>query len=199
VDLDYLRELDALTNLLILVAQADLLTHEQLEGIKHKIAAKLVEAKIKPFTFSEKQDSTTPTFHVYGVSSIPVSGVDRLDASVSMDLAQAQPLATSDLTLLLEQVFCPDGASRLRHCAAKKYIQWCRDGNFRNQQLARHTDQDRYAPKRSRHCSRLPSYPWTSCAELERREDDFAMGYLAKWAVELRRSLAHEQWQHGSA
>ncbi len=51
---------------------------------------------------------------------------DTMDASLLMSPDYVQPLIPTDLASLVSLVFSQDGASRLRHSAAKKYTQWRR-------------------------------------------------------------------------
>jgi septin family protein len=52
VDVEYLRQLSPLTNIIILLAQTDLMSSEQVAASKNQILSQLKEADIRLFSFS---------------------------------------------------------------------------------------------------------------------------------------------------
>lgn len=99
------------------------MTAETIAQRKLQIRSDLMEAGIRPFPL--KGGSTWP----YAVSSLAGSDHDIMDASVLMSPDYVQPLVPSELSSLVQQIFCENGASWLRHAAAQKYLQWKKLGN----------------------------------------------------------------------
>ncbi|KAL2259175.1 hypothetical protein VTK26DRAFT_7240 [Humicola hyalothermophila] len=129
VDMQYLRQLAPLTNIIVLLAQTDLMSAEQVASSKEQILSQLKEAEIRPFTFSIASPSyPTPSDPdkqgVYAISCIAGSDYDTMDASLLMSPDYVQPLIPTELSTLVEQVFSPNGVSWLRHSAARKFVQW---------------------------------------------------------------------------
>lgn len=132
VDLAYLRQLAPLTNIIILLAQVDLMSPEQITTNKQQILGQLNEANIRLFSFSIpitattclSADSPSPKSGLYAISSAAGSDHDIMDASLLMSPDYVQPLISSELSTLVDQVFSQNGAAWLRHSAARKYVQW---------------------------------------------------------------------------
>lgn len=195
-DLEYMRRLVRLTNVIPLISQADKLPLEQMAMLKEQIAGQLRDAHIPVFNFAplpnHKSDGT-PITAPYAVSNAMGSDHDIMDASLLMSPDYVQPLMSTELTYLVENIFSPDGTSWLRHAAAKKYLQW------RN-----------VSPSRPRHLYRPLSPPGpelttTSGALIERPSLALMRTYdhgpvdsslhfqIADWAADLQRSLASER------
>lgn len=127
-DLEYIRRLIPLTNVIPILTRAELLSKEQTVACKQEIAEQLEKAGIRPFTFTpstvqEKRKQPIPSIP-YTASSATTSDHDIMDASLLMSPDYVQPLIPTDLAFLVERIFSLDGASWLRHSAAKKYLQW---------------------------------------------------------------------------
>lgn len=127
-DLEYIRRLAPLTNVIPILARAELLSKEQTVACKQEIAGQLEKAGVRPFAFTpstvqEKQEQPIPSIP-YTASSATMSDHDVMDASLLMNPDYVQPLLPTDLAFLVERMFSLDGASWLRHSAAKKYLQW---------------------------------------------------------------------------
>ena len=107
------------------ISGADTLSVEELAAAKEKVERDLAAAGIKPLTLSTTAISDT-CLAVYAVSSAPYSEYDLADQKldVSGSFEYMQPLATTDLGKLVDDILCPDGASWMRHTAASKYLQW---------------------------------------------------------------------------
>ncbi|KAL7626577.1 hypothetical protein AAE478_003349 [Parahypoxylon ruwenzoriense] len=200
VDLEYIRRLIPLTNVIPIVAQADSLSQEQLVACKEQVAGQLREAGLKVFSFASatSQEFATPVPNIpYAISSATGSDDDIMDASLLMSPDYVQPLMTSELRYLVENVFSPNGVSWLRHAAAKKYLNW------------RAT-----APPRPRHLYRPLSLPGPgpsarprpseniieACSSLtlarlnvHQRDRSPPQVHIVDWAADLQRSLAIEQ------
>jgi len=124
---------------MILLAQADLMSQDQIAASKEQIHAQLKEANISLFSFSvlpSSSPSQSPPLPaprqqqqqgLYAISSATGSDHENMDASVLMSPDYVQPLSRSELESLVGKVFSPNGASWLRHAAARKYLQWRRN------------------------------------------------------------------------
>lgn len=94
---------------------------------KTAIRSSLEAAGIRTFTFYAKDAPDASTSSLFAVSSALSEDAETMDASVLMSSEYVQPLVSSDLSHLVNQLFDPDNAQWLRHCAVKKFIQWRRD------------------------------------------------------------------------
>ncbi len=199
-DLEYIRRLASLTNVIPLLAQADKSSAEQIAISKERIARQLRDARIRIFSFTPWPDETpyaAPIMAPYAVSSAIGSDHDVMDASLLMSPDYVQPLMSTELAYLVKNIFSPNGTSWLRHAAAKKYLQW------------RNTPQSR-----PRHLYRPLSIPGPeptlgltgiSGALIERPSLALMRTYgqgvvdssphfrVADWAADLQRSLASER------
>lgn len=184
---------------------------EQLARSKELVASQLGEADIRPFTFVSSPGSSFTAIEAtfpYAISSAPGSDHDTMDASLLMSPDYVQPLIPTELTALVEKVFCQDGASRLRHAAARKFVQWRRSENpSRPQALYRPLSMP--AGTGPGHLAGgagilTPPLGATSSFALARltdhtqREERLAQIRLANWAAELQRSLANERARYES-
>lgn len=127
-DLEYIRRLTLLTNVIPVLAHAELLSETETAACKQKTIREFQKAGIRPFTFTpitaqEHNAQAMPSIP-YTVSSATVSEHEIMDASILMSPDYVQPLIPTELTFLVERIFSLDGASWLRHSAAKKYLQW---------------------------------------------------------------------------
>ncbi|KLU83495.1 hypothetical protein MAPG_02555 [Magnaporthiopsis poae ATCC 64411] len=122
-DLQYLRLLAPLTNVIPLLARSDTVPLGQLVHSKDKILIQLQAAGVRPFDFSASPRGGGAQLP-YAISSATGSDNDVMDASLLMSPDYIQPLLPSELDVLVRQVFSSDGASWLRHSAARKYLQW---------------------------------------------------------------------------
>lgn len=194
VDIEYLRQLSSLTNVIPLLARSDTMGAAEQTLCKEQIRSQLREAGISPFSFATastlEAGADTPTVP-YAVSSATGSDHDVMDASLLMSPDYVQPLVPSELNLLIGQLFSPSGSSWLRHSAAKKYLQW----------------RGTAAPTRSRHLYQplspvtgaLIGRPPLTLARINQYRDAGAAPRrieLADWAAEMHRSLAQERVRH---
>lgn len=212
VDIHYLQQLSSLTNIVVLLAQADLMSAEQVAASKEQICSQLREANIRPFSFGlvSSPDAATKG-ELFAVSSATGSDHDTMDASLLMSPDYVQPLIPTELSRLVECVFSQDGISWLRHSAARKYIQWRKGEN-----AVRKATEPRPGPTRS-HAAPCPnssralastsmllsspplgaatSYALARVTDHTQREERLAQIRLANWAADLQRSLANERAQ----
>ncbi|KAG7290361.1 hypothetical protein NEMBOFW57_000361 [Staphylotrichum longicolle] len=127
VDIEYLRQLSPLTNILILLAQTDLMSADQVAASKSQIHCQLKEADIRLFSFSMPSHfpaSDPDRQGIYAISSATGSDHDTMDASLLMSPDYVQPLIPTELATLVSHVFTSNGVSWLRHSVARKYVQW---------------------------------------------------------------------------
>ena len=202
VDIEYLRRMSPLTNVIPLISRADMLSAEQLSSLKENIRSELQSNNIKPFLFGLSPDDahfTVPTLP-YTISTHPSKDDDTMDASLLMSPDYIQPLMPSELAYLVSQVFSPDTVSWLRHSAAKKFIQW------RGTSTPTSKPQSLYRPLTSSFSSSAShnqgltapvgattSYALARITDHTQREEKIAQVRLANWAADLQRSLQNER------
>ncbi|KAK0653843.1 hypothetical protein QBC41DRAFT_351593 [Cercophora samala] len=203
VDIHYLRQLSPLTNIIILLAQTDLMSADQVAASKEQIYSQLKEANIRPFSFNTS--SFTPEKQgVYAISSANGSDHDNMDASLLMSPDYVQPLFPTELATLVEQVFNKDGISRLRHAAARKYVQW-RKGqspsppSLSRRSLSMSSSFGQNSVSGSQILNPLgspPSYALARITDHTQREERLAQIRFANWAADLQKSIANERAQY---
>ncbi|GAP89993.1 putative heat shock protein [Rosellinia necatrix] len=195
-DLEYIRRLVPMTNVIPVLARTELLSEKQIAASKQDIVGQLESAGIQPFTFTSRvalgsRGQSMPSIP-YTVSSAMVSDYDVMDASLLMSPDYAQPLTPTDLVFLVEKIFSLEGAAWLRHSAASKYLQW--------RELAPHRPHDLYRPL-------APSVPDHQLAlaplslALARRAgpqrgSGMTQVQVVDWATELQRSLASDRLRY---
>lgn len=116
-----------MTNIIILLAQTDLMSTDQVAASKSQIHCQLKEADIRLFSFSMPSHfpaSDPDRQGIYAISSATGSDHDTMDASLLMSPDYVQPLIPTELATLVSHVFTSNGVSWLRHSVARKYVQW---------------------------------------------------------------------------
>ena len=175
-------------------------------------------ADLQPFLFGKSIDQTLKSAHPcppFSISSATASDSENMDASLLMNPDYVQPLVPSELSALIQSVFEPENVAWLRHSAAKKLILW----RHRHPLLqpAAHVSHSPSSLGSSAYAgveasasssilgsstsSRLAtppmgatsSYAVARVADHRRREEQLAQVRLAKWAVNLQRSLQNEK------
>ncbi|CAK7231316.1 hypothetical protein SCUCBS95973_007871 [Sporothrix curviconia] len=231
-DIEYMRLLTPLTNVIPLLARADSLRMEAgVAEAKEKIARQLHEANIQPFVFtiptaaqefSLTLASSSGLPQPYAVSSANGSDHDIMEASLLMSPDYVQPLVPTDLATLVDQVFCPDGISRLRHAAAQKFARWRRSSSVDSSSSSSNNGQSSrpqslYRPLGfgGNELGHLPvslssaaaaragvlttplgapsSFSLARITDHTQREEHLAQIRLANWAAELQRNLDSER------
>ncbi|KAH8200241.1 hypothetical protein TruAng_005577 [Truncatella angustata] len=192
VDIEYLKRLAPLTNIIPILAQADNWSPDEQASCKEQIACQLREAGIRYFSFTssagQSPSSALPTIHA--VSCAAGSDHDVMDASLLMSPDYIQPLASSELTRLVEHLFSFEGSSWLRHSAAKKYMQW-RDAS------AAPRPKYLYQPLNPTTGALIGRRPLALArVHLQRDNDTSPRVYMADWAMDLQRSLESEKAQY---
>ncbi|PHH73923.1 hypothetical protein CDD82_5196 [Ophiocordyceps australis] len=122
-DLEYIKSLQSLTNVIPLLSRADEINSQDLAHSKNAVAAALTELDLFSFT---NADTDTMIPNIYAVSSATHADDDMMDATILMSSGYVQPLVPTDLDGLVAQIFSVDGGSLLRHSAAAKAVEWRR-------------------------------------------------------------------------
>ncbi|KAF4634729.1 hypothetical protein G7Y89_g3374 [Cudoniella acicularis] len=198
VDLEYLRRLSPLTNVIPLLAQADNLSSQELASLKENIQSELEGANIRSFQFAvSPEEAFSQTSAPFAVSTTPSKDHETMDASLLMSPDYVSPLIPSELHTLVSHIFDPSSISWLRHSAAKKFIQW------RDSSMAICKPQSLYQPLNppavsSSHMLTGPvgattSYALARITDHTQREERMAQVRLANWAADLQRSLQNER------
>ena len=201
VDIEYLRRLSHLTNIIPLILRADSMSAEQLASLKENITSEMQTNNIRPFVFGLTSDNHQrhPPSAPYAISAQPSKDEDTMDASLLMSPDYIQPLLPSELSYLVSQVFSRDNISWLRHSAAKKFIQWRTSETVsRPQSLYRPLSQSQPLICSSSQVLTSPvgattSYALARITDHTQREERFAQVRLANWAADLQRSLQNER------
>jgi hypothetical protein len=204
VDIEYLRRLSPLTNIIPLVAQSDTLSSEQLLSLKSNILSEFRAANIRPFSFGLSPEDSLQSSRAapYAISTVTTRDSENMDASLLMSPDYVQPLVPTELAVLVEQIFDRDSISWLRHSAAKKFIQW------RNSSDPTERPQSLYSPLSIQSSTAvvspssqaltapvggMTSYTLARVKDHTQREERLAQVQLSKWASDLQRNLQNER------
>ena len=202
-DLEFIKQLSLITNVIPVLAKADTLPAEELENIKASISEDLASAELKLFQPSTQNHP----YHVYTVCSSPSKDLESMDASLLMQPDYIQPLHTSELTILVEHIFSPETIHKLKYFAAKKVIQYRQtpqtsiitQSPLRSSMSPQHnTVSSPIINKTSSQAlvTRTPgimTYNQAAVTDHTLREERLARIQLANWATNLQRSLANER------
>lgn len=200
MDIEYLKRLSELTNVIPLIAHADSCAPQELSSLKAQIRSELENAGIHPFLFgltTQAAQHSTQSSPPYAVSTTTSKDHDNMDASLLMSAGYVQPLKESELHILVSQLFEQDTVSWLRHSAAKKYLAW------RNSDTPLSKPQSLYQPLRSPSTTSsqvltapvgaTTSYALARITDHTQREERMAQVRLANWAADLQRNLHNER------
>lgn len=209
-DIEFLRRLSLVTNVIPLIAKSDTLSDREVQELKSSIMEEIHNAEIRPFSFTSDYAATNLP---YTVCSAPSSDQDNMDASLLMSPDYVQPLLPSELALLVESLFEKESISWVRHSAAKKVIQWLKISNFTPQSLSPAGSTSTLMPITTSSVLNVPStalstmaagqnrintqsplsYRQARIADHIQREERLAQVHLANWAGDLQRSLQNER------
>ncbi|GFF43210.1 hypothetical protein IFM51744_05404 [Aspergillus udagawae] len=212
-DIECIRKLCDWTNVIPLISKSDLLTPDQIATLKSSFHTKAQMASIKPFHFGDATSAAAdgPSSHSpFAVSSAKLDDEDIMDASTLMSPDYVQPLAPSELSLLVQKLFDLDNMAWIRHSAAKKLVQrqhyqgqqWevsrhntnCFDGQSTVSRSASSVLSTSYLDGiTSPPSGRFPSYTMARISDYTQHEEKMARVQLAKWASDLQRSLQNER------
>lgn len=134
-ELDVLRRLSSLTNIIPIIGKSDTCSENDILDVKAGLRAALISAGVSFCTFQALQHDGPSDVNIrdktpsppYVVSSALEDDSDVMDASLLMSPRYLQPLVPSELTELTQQLLEPDNISWLRHCAVKKFLTWRRE------------------------------------------------------------------------
>ncbi|KAJ9366732.1 hypothetical protein DTO282E5_8585 [Paecilomyces variotii] len=210
-DVECIRRLSEFSNVIPVISKADLLTPSQVTSIKQSFHTQAQNAGIKTFLFGDLPpgyyDSPQSPFVV---SSALSTDDDNMDASVLMSPDYEQPLAPSELGILIEKMFDPENLSWLRHSSAKKLAQHRaipqKPPSAPNASLSRLNASGYSSPATSSVPKVLVSYPGDGSSsytlarvsDYTQREERMAQVRLAKWAADLQRSLQNERERYAA-
>ncbi|KAF5528046.1 Poly(A) polymerase pla1 [Colletotrichum aenigma] len=191
-DLHYIRQLQSLTNVVPLLAQADLLTAGEMTKSKERISRQLADAGLDLFTFTSQGLDAAGTLNIFAISSKTGTDDDVMDASILMSPEYVQPLVPTDLSSLVSYIFSFDGAACLRHNAANKLLGWRRrDAATGNASFAIAAQTGSTAERRMLLTRTNFSTPLTvsRVSNYSQHEERFCRLQLTNWAADLQRSL----------
>ncbi|KAH6667946.1 Septin-domain-containing protein [Halenospora varia] len=198
VDIEYLRRLSPLTNIIPLIGRTDKTSTLELTEMKENIRKELEGASIRAFQFAiSPEDPFGQVTAPYAISTTPSKDHDTMDASLLMSPDYVSPLMPSELHILVSQIFEPSSISWLRHSAARKFIQW-RDSSMalsRPQSLYRPLALPSTPPSQmlTGPIGATSSYALARVTDHTQREEKLAQIRLANWAADLQRSLQNER------
>lgn len=204
VDVEYIRRLSPLTNVLPVIAKADSLTQQQIKALKVSILSDLRAAGIRPFLFGKSYEDFmggSGPCAPFAISSAVSSDQGNMDASVLMSPDYSPPLAESELGDLIAHVLESENIAWLKHAAAKRFINWSGKGRGTGTLSSDSINSPQQSLPSSAVFSMSPSLiqnspPTFTLARLSdhtQREERFAQARLARWATDLRRSLRSER------
>lgn len=212
VDLDFIRQLSALTNVIPLIAKADSLSHDEAQALKESIASDLISAGLRPFLFNSESTISPP----YTVCSASSNDDENMDASLLMSPEYVRPLVSSELSTLVHHIFDKDNVSWLRHFAAKKLVHSQRameksfvpapfpnspttfnplPNSFPDSSTSQISSSSTSQAVIS-YASGASSYVQARIADHTQREEKLAQLRLAKWAGDLQRCLQNERTRY---
>ena len=195
-----------MTNVVLLIAKADLLSPEEVEASKAAILGELKAAGIKPFALL----SDASPCPLYTVCSALSKDEENMDASLLMSPDYVQPLVYSELATLVQDIFAKDHVSRLRHLAAVKLLRHRTSSqplstsplspsplNILQSSSLLSSFTTTTSPTTSQTLITQPrttsSYVQARIADHTQREEKLAQVRLAKWAGDLQRGLSNER------
>ena len=220
VDLEYIRRLSPLTNVIPIIAKADTLDAAEIKSLKVSIVNELRSADVRPFLFGMTDDDPQRRVEPcapFAISSAVASDAENMDASLLMSPDYIQPLVSTELVALVGRVFERDSIAWLRHAAAKKFIHWrnrsasssmmTQSPHSLSMQSSTYAQDAISSPSSFFDSSSSPlpshvlvppmgatsSYALARVTDHTRHEERMAQVRLAKWASDLQRSLQNER------
>lgn len=212
-----MKKLCDLTNIIPVISKADLLSSDQVLSLKSSIHKQAKRAGVKPFLFGDPSSGEINELNAsspFAVSSAKSSDADTMDASTLMNPDYVQPLVPSELDILVQKLFDRDNVAWMRHSAAKKLAQRRPGQPYLRQYPAPNPS---FAPGQSglsglsssipSLCSSdgvslpgtsSPSYTLARITDYTLHEERKAQIHLAKWALDLQRSLQNERERYAA-
>ncbi|CAI7640560.1 unnamed protein product [Penicillium glandicola] len=213
-DVECIRKLCELSNVIPVISKADTLTQIQITHLKLRFHEQAREAGIKPFLFGDPPngldglESQPP----YAVSSEKTTDTETMDASTLMSPDYVQPLVPSELNALVNKMFDHDNLAWMRHSAAKKLLQQRTGLSSVPPSMPLPSGQQGPTASGSASASSSwrsisgtsippdspPGYAMARIADYTRHEERMAQVRLAQWATDLQRSLQNERDRYTS-
>ncbi|KAL4801560.1 hypothetical protein BDV18DRAFT_148860 [Aspergillus unguis] len=192
-DIECISKLDAWTNVIPLISKSDLLTPDQILNLRCAFEEQSRAASLKPFylTGHVSAEIDEPLF---AISSAKSNDDSIMDASTLMSPDYVQPLVSSDLASLVQNLFDRDTMAWIRHSAAKKLAQRRKD----MLPCRRHPPQDTTSTLSSSSYGMGTSYAMARVSDYSRHEERKARIELAKWATDLQQSLRNERERYAA-
>lgn len=211
-DFEHIRRLSELTNIIPVIAKSDLVSQDVIDEIKAaSIKSFTVMPKLPAFGTPETVGDVVAAVAPYTISSANGPDTDTMDASLLMSPEYVQPLVSSELVILVQQLFDADTVAYLRHSAAKKLVTW----HATHPKLTRvpspsipsahhSTITSPIGPSLTNSGVLIPigsdislntsnSYALAKIADHTQREERLAQVRLSKWASDLQLSLQRER------
>lgn len=203
VDIEYLKRLSNLTNIIPLIARADTHSAEDIQLLKDHILSELTANDIRPFLFGTPL-STSPFAPYpsapYAVSTAPSKHHDTMDASLLMSPDYVQPLSQSELQPLVSRIFERDAIAWLRHSASKKFLNWRSSSTPISKPRELYRPLSLPSPSTSQALTApvgaTTSYALARITDHTQREERIAQVRLANWAADLQRALQKERLEY---
>ncbi|TQV92382.1 hypothetical protein V2A60_007073 [Cordyceps javanica] len=178
-DADALNRLQTVTNIIPLLARSDELDEPTIEECKQDLRNDIDERGIDIFSFG-LLNGVDDHSCIFAVSNATQAESDVMDASTLMNSAYIEPLLPTDLKDLVDNIFSLEGASRLRHSAAVKAVQWAQE-------------QHRYHPSGSALTRRTFNSSSAVTIDPFFQMRDWRRLEASSWAQSLRQSLDSER------
>lgn len=207
-DITFIQRLAGVTNVIPLIAKSDMQSPEESELVRRSID-KLQHSGLQFYSLRSDFASSKSTLS-YNVCSATADDDDNMDASMLMSSEYVQPLITSELALLVQNVFQPDNIACLRHLAARKLVHAQASRLFSTPAMSLRSplntphDQIPDAPMSSAahpdtlrslvpYNNGLSPYIQARMSDHTQQEEKLAQVRLARWATDLQRSLQNER------
>lgn len=216
-DVECIRKLCKLSNVIPVVAKADNLTDEQITSLKNRFHQRAQDSGIKSFLFDNPFPGEIEGLGPqppYAVSSEKTTDMEVMDASTLMSPDYVQPLVMSELSTLVEKLFDRDNLAWMRHSAAKKLALHRGDFATFPPTMApipntlsgattggpgwRGVSGASVNSSISSLSESPPSYAMARITDYTRHEERMAHVRLAHWATDLQRSLQNERDRYAS-
>lgn len=178
-----------------------------MEAKRGSIADQLRYSDLRCFDLNSDLLGSLP----YTICSTPYDDCENMDASLLMSSEYIQPLITSQLATLIQELFDKEVIFRLRHVAALKLVQAHRKSalapsmpKFLNSEFNAFHRRPMTAPITTGQVSDEPQSTYyfagavspnvqSRIADHTKREEQLAQIRLAKWASDLQQSLQNER------
>lgn len=203
-----MRKLGDLSNIIPVISKADLLSSDQISSLKSSFHTQAERGALKTFLFGDPPPGgVMPPF---AVSSAKSNDDDTMDASTLMSPDYVQPLIPSELEVLVQKLFDRDIVAWMRHSAAVKLAQARRWPPYQRQHPAPGNPSNMSGLSSSMSSAyssgslislpgtSSPSYTLARIADHTHHEETMAQVRLAKWALDLQRSLQNERERYAA-